>query len=58
MICIGDDLPDLDDLAGDVILHNFQGLMERDASRDEFDHISSLYDGIRIIGLLCSSDSH
>lgn len=32
--------------------------MERDTPGDEFDHISGLDDGIRIIGLLGSPDSH
>lgn len=58
MICITPCLPDLDDLAGHIILHHFQGLMEGHTAGNEFDGISCLDDGVRVVRLLGGADSH
>lgn len=51
-------VPDFDDFADDIVLHNSKSLLVGDASGDEFDDIASLDDRVWIPGFLGGPDCH
>lgn len=55
-VFVRDLVPDLDDVAGHTVFEDFDGLWGGDAAGEEFDKVSSVENGCRVVGLSCRLD--